>query len=689
MMSINPAEATSRFPPGIPGRRVFERIRGTRCSGGSTEVPGRQVNWYLNRLRSMSGPEVLHRLGEQLKRSGSRRRSNSWADFDGELIALPQLPIAAANREQQQDLHGAWQQAFARAQSRSFEYFGVSWPENAGPDIWHLDPVSGKHWPSDIYCFHIPWRDNPEMGDVKYVWELNRLQFLQPVAALSALTNDPEPARFCLQVLDEWIESNPPFQGINWVSGIELALRTISILTVLSFIDPDLISREQRARLSACLKAHGYWLKRYPSRFSSANNHLIAEAAALFALGACWPELEEASQYASYGRQVLNDQVLKQICPDGVGAEQSPTYTSFTLEWYLLCLRIAEETDAPFAPPVLDQVRKAGRHLLWLMDCGGNVPRIGDDDEGRVFAFPQNADENYVSSVLASVAAFSNDTTLAPPVVRPHLRDLLVGRSNPNAEFTEGARTFDSGGYTIFRRTVRGKNVLLVLDHGPLGYLSIAAHGHADALSVWLHIDDQPVFVDAGTYLYHAGGAWRDYFRGTKAHNTVSIGETNSSTITGAFNWGRRAGCQVVDPLKQEEGTWSICVAHDGYQDEFWIRHQREVRFHQDGRIEISDRLIGNTQNLPPCHAGLLLHPDLTAIENRGVIDVCNAAGKIVSVSTPDKQTPVQIENGKSEEQPQYSGSFGSREPTSRLGIEVNRKTQNDAERSACMILRV
>ena len=38
---------------------------------------------------------------------------------------------------------------------------------------------------------------------------------------------------------------------------------------------------------------------------------------------------------------------------------------------------------------------------------------------------------------------------------------------------------------------IRGKGeapAVLTFDHGPVGYLSIAAHGHADTLAVWLSI---------------------------------------------------------------------------------------------------------------------------------------------------------------------------------------------------------
>ena len=58
---------------------------------------------------------------------------------------------------------------------------------------------------------------------------------------------------------------------------------------------------------------------------------------------------------------------------------------------------------------------------------------------------------------------------------------------------------------------------------GPLGFTSIAAHGHADALAMVLSIGGDELFIDPGTYAYHTEQKWRDYFKGTSAHNTVRI----------------------------------------------------------------------------------------------------------------------------------------------------------------------
>ena len=48
----------------------------------------------------------------------------------------------------------------------------------------------------------------------------------------------------------------------------------------------------------------------------------------------------------------------------------------------------------------------------------------------------------------------------------------------------------------------------VLIDHGALGYERLAAHGHADALSVWAFRGTQPIWVDFGSYSY-ADSDWR------------------------------------------------------------------------------------------------------------------------------------------------------------------------------------
>src|SRR5690606_32758000 len=90
--------------------------------------------------------------------------------------------------------------------------------------------------------------------------------------------------------------------------------------------------------------------------------------------------------------------------------------------------------------------------------------------------------------------------------------------------------TFPAGGHYLLGSDFdTAREVRIAIDCAPLGYLSIAAHGHADALAFTLSVAGHELLIDPGTYAYHTQKTWRDYFRGTLAHNTVRIdGEDQS-----------------------------------------------------------------------------------------------------------------------------------------------------------------
>jgi hypothetical protein len=63
---------------------------------------------------------------------------------------------------------------------------------------------------------------------------------------------------------------------------------------------------------------------------------------------------------------------------------------------------------------------------------------------------------------------------------------------------------------------------------------------------MWASLDGKPLLIDAGTYAYHEDPAWRDHFRSTPAHNTLTLDGRNQSEIQGAFLWGRKARSRFV-----------------------------------------------------------------------------------------------------------------------------------------------
>ncbi|OKO87295.1 hypothetical protein AC629_14505 [Bradyrhizobium sp. NAS80.1] len=440
-------------------------------------------------------------------------------------------------------------------------------------------------------------------------------------------------------IIESWMQANPPFEGINWTNGIEAASRVASLLVVLALVDTKLRRRlDPLAR--RFLSAHVYWIARYPSLHSSANNHRVAELAALFLAGTCAPGLPGAKRYLADGRRDLEQAVLDLFHPDGVGAEQSPTYAAYSLEWFALASLAADKRGTPFSATFHSRLHAAASHLRWMMDDGGRLPRIGDDDEGRVLASCLQREDRYVASVVALLARWLGDPTLQPPASDPHLRDRLpLRRANASATVraecrlaedpgtsTTQIKAFGQGGYTIARTGTPHGSLVTVFDHGPLGFGPIAAHGHADALAIWLHWGDEPILIDAGTYLYHSGGVDRDLFRGTGVHNTLEVEGADQSVIAGPFNWSSHARALVI-----ERTASGLIGEHDGYFRRFGVIHRRALFFERN-MLVIEDRLVGRPSKTPlRWSIGFLLAPHVAIRIDGHRAEIKTKSGRVLS----------------------------------------------------------
>ena len=609
----------------------------------------------------MTPAEIAYRALEQGKRLIDRRRNPPWSafgGFGGGVDGLPGFRPDAVDPALRRTV--AAEAAAARA--GRFTFFDQPWPDRSGGgqpwwdgDLWRVDPVSGTLWPGvERFAFEVDYRHDTARGDVKFVWELNRLQFLTPLALHAALSGDEAVAADLFGMVRGWMAVNPPYRGVNWASGIEAASRVMSLLAALSFARPQ--TAQDQATVRRFLDAHVRWIVRYPSRFSSANNHRVAELTALFAACICAPGLPRSTDLVHRARAGLERRMLRQFHADGVGAEQSLAYAAYGLEWFTLAGLIGEGKAAPFSQAFRDRARLALDALCWMLDDAGRAPRIGDGDESRVLASTQAPEPRY----LASAAAMAARWLRAPaPRSDPALRDLLGDPTSPAPQPT-GARTFAEGGMTVWRRPRPDGDLLLAFDHGPLGHLSIAAHAHADALAVWLHWGGEAVLADPGTHLYHAQDGSRDALRSTRAHNTLTMGDQDQSRIVGPFAWSDHARARLIGASKGE-----VEAEHDGYRRRFGLIHRRRVELIGDDAIAIEDRLLGRPKMArPPWSLGFTLAPNV-AIDLQGSrADLTTSAGRRLSmVAEAADGAPAPWDLVRTP----YAPTFGSLQSTLRL----------------------
>lgn len=467
------------------------------------------LGWYANRARSMPPREVAHRLREQARRARSSRTTP--ADAIALRPVLDVRPIREAYLSDElvaADVAKALDGRAVRLMGVEVDLLALRWHDNPDGTTW-----SREHWTS------VPFRRSGH--DPKFVWEVNRLGYLLPLWLGSRPADRDAASELVLSVLESWAADTQPARGIAWTSGIEVALRTLS-LTLLAASDLALPT-ELRVRIrTEC--AHGVaYLRDFPSLFSSANNHRVAELVARLVVEEAWLAPGDCSPLESE----LADVAESLFGRDGGPREQSPTYGAFTLELLLLCLRLHRWTDCSSRSRVDLVARRAIEFLDAFSEPGTGILRYGDDDEGRVLG------------VLLAEGSWLG--------VLHHLAGTRRGQHLP------GLRTFGEAGASVVR--THGGGVLTLL-HGELGFGQLAAHGHLDQLHLSLYLDGSAWLVDPGTYQYHAAGHWRDDFRSAELHNGPRVAGDPVAIPTGAFNWHPRR------PVSQLLSTTSTGADH-------------------------------------------------------------------------------------------------------------------------------
>src|SRR5262249_3720795 len=149
------------------------------------------------------------------------------------------------------------------------------------------------------------------------------------------------------------------------------------------------------------------------------------------------------------------------------------------------------------------------------------------------------------------------------------------------ADDRPSARTyhFHDSGQVFLCTGTRREEIWCRCDHGPHGFLGIAAHAHADALSIEVRVGGVEILADPGTYCYHGDPRWRSYFRSTLAHNTLELLGQAQSTPGGPFLWTEHAQTRLIsaDGLDETlpQARWE--AEHTGYKTQAGCVHRRTV----------------------------------------------------------------------------------------------------------------
>ena len=100
------------------------------------------------------------------------------------------------------------------------------------------------------------------------------------------------------------------------------------------------------------IRWHQQYLAAFPSRGSSANNHVIAEAAGQLVASCAFPWFRESDRWRRTSARLLERELLRNTFPSGINRELASDYHRFVAELGFVAAVEAEASGHPLSPAV-------------------------------------------------------------------------------------------------------------------------------------------------------------------------------------------------------------------------------------------------------------------------------------------------------------------------------------------------
>jgi hypothetical protein len=546
------------------------------------------LSWYVRRLGAMGPGEAAGRAADGARDAvDAARVSLGWTPRAPKAVLeageprfrVCDLRVGEWAAAAPGSAEAAWRDRLVEAADRIAAHrltiFDLE-SHDLGPTIdWNRDPKHGRRAPLRFGRW-VDYRDHSVAGDCKFVWEPNRHQHLVVLGRAYRATGDERYARAVMEQLDSWLDACPFGRGMNWRSTLELGVRLINWVWALDLVrETGLPGEPLRSRVLESVHQHAWEIARRYSGGSSANNHLVGEAAGVFVATAYFAGLDAGGRLHGESRDILAREILRQSHEDGGTREQAIGYQVFVLQFYLVVDAVARALDGRMPRPFEARLEQMLGFIRAMAEGGDELPAFGDADDGYVLDLGGRASD-WRSWLGVGAVRFERPDLAAEARAPSETVRWLLGRgAGERLEALRcragagalAARAFPESGYYLLQAGSPrdGSGVSVVFDCGELGFGSIAAHGHADALSFTLRAFGGDVLVDPGTYDYFSYPEWRRYFRSTRAHNTIEIDGVDQSTIEGPFLWGRRADARCLRWEPRPDGG-RVTGEHDGYR---------------------------------------------------------------------------------------------------------------------------
>jgi len=556
-------------------RRVFTRFgvalkmgpRGAaRALHERTRLQRERLGLAIGRYRWPSGPGVTRALAPGISALHDVSGQTNGRFFFESIRDAERLRAVVNDSEREALIARADQFC-----NHVFDLLG-SGPVALGATIdWFRDFKSGFRWESR-HMADLSVIDLTNNADVKVPWELSRHQHFVTLGQAYVLSGDEKYAREFVAQLNSWMTENPPLVGVNWACTMDVALRAISWTWAWHLFDGAMaFDKSTRQRMLAGILAHGRFIIDHLEGGDVRGNHYLSDGAGLAVIGLAFPQLRESTAWHERGLEIVWGELPLQVLEDGVDFEMSTSYERLVAELILTPTLLARLNGIEASDATWSLIDSMLEFVMTVTRPDGEIALFGDADDGRVQILSEGTrtrinDHRYLLALGAALSG-REDFKAAAGGWHCELDWLLAAQDR--ARFDElgcapdGApKAFRLGGFYL----MRGGGLWLMADCGPVGFAGMGGHGHNDALSFELCINDVAVIVDSGTYAYTSDIDARDQLRGTRAHNVVLVDGREMADL-GPGPW------TIADQAKASATKWEICGVrqalegvHHGYE---------------------------------------------------------------------------------------------------------------------------
>lgn len=308
------------------------------------------------------------------------------------------------------------------------------------------------------------------------------------------------------------------------------------------------------------------------------HNHGVTQAYALLAIGLLFPLHPKGTTWANLGRLRLEEQMVKNVSPEGVHLEHTPLYHFYVFDQFNGAYQLAQAHGMTFSDGFhqrLQAMLGSGAHLL---KPNGTPTAMGDSNRDSAVRIEEEALKGYSTE---SVGNYLYSRTKGKKGITPKNTSVLLagaGYACLRSGWGE-SENFTDERYLIFR-TATFKT----------------AHIHLDVFSFELYAYGDDLIIDSGGPYAYGDPMRRDYFVSTAAHNTVVVDRRNQEV--GESRILRRQSTSDYDLLDAE---------HHNYPG---VTHRRAIVFVRPDYFIILDRLEADS----PRRYSQLFHvnPNLT-----------------------------------------------------------------------------